>query len=359
MTEILRNRCALFERNRSAIAGKFLFEKAAMCIAAGLIFTGANKEADLARLKECRSILNRHTVFFSEYRETVKSALISEMALSDDAEQYIEDVKAVYTKLHKGHFRDNSYMVLAAMLICELDRQNDAERIVEKHNEIMKQMEKQHPILTDSEDISYVILLAMSDRPIDQILSDMNECLDYLKNTCKVKVSSDSVQRLSEILSLTDGDIREKCDKTVKLYDTLQSNKAATEDGYVFSSLGMLTGVKREPEIIVSEILEAYEYLKDCKGFDDKSNGKKQRLTVAVLLFADSCGSDITMINNALINNALSVIKAQQTATMITVISNLLSAVLSVVADKNSTETNSTDTDENKEQTMDSYKGQD
>ena len=60
------------------------------------------------------------------------------------------------------------------------------------------------------------------------------------------------------------------------------------------------------------------------------------------------------MINNALINNALSVIKAQQTATMITVVSNLLSAVLGVVADKSSTGSESTDTDKNAEQTMDS-----
>lgn len=354
MTENLRNKCDLFERNRSAIAGKFLFEKADMCIAAGLIFTGADKEADIEKLKECRSILNKHTGFFSEYRETVKTVLLSEMSLSDDAEQYIEDVKAVYKILHKGHFRDNSYMVLAAMLICELGRQDDAERIVEKHNEIMKQMNELHPILTDSEDISYVILLALSDRPTDQILGDMNECQDYLKNTCKVKAGPDSVQRISEILSLTDGDIKEKCDKTVRLYDTLLSNKAVTEDGYVFSSLGMLTGIDREPDIIVNEILEAYECLKDCKGFDDKPEGKKQRLTVAELLVADSYGSDPTMINNALINNALSVIKAQQTATMITVVSNLLSAVLGVVADKSSTGSESTDTDKNSEQTMDS-----
>ena len=141
MTENLRNKCDLFERNRSAISGKFPFEKAAMSIAAGLIFTQADKEADIERLKECRHILNRHTGFFSEYREAVKTALLRQMALADDAEQYIEDIKAVYKKLHKGHFRDNSYMVLAAMLICALGRQDDADRIIEKHNGIMKQME--------------------------------------------------------------------------------------------------------------------------------------------------------------------------------------------------------------------------
>ncbi|MBP0973123.1 MAG: DUF4003 family protein [Oscillospiraceae bacterium] len=349
MTENLRNKCELFERNRAAIAKKFLFEKAMMSIAAGLLFTGADKEADPDRLTECRSILNRHTGVFSEYRDAVKLALISEMALSDDAERYIEDVKAVYQKLHKGHFVDNSYMILAAMLICDLGRQDDADAVIEKHNALMKQMEKDHPFLTDSEDISFVILLALSDRPVDAILRDMEEGMVYLKTICKVRVGSDPVQRLSEILALTEGDIREKCDKVVRLYDALQQNKEATEGGDVFASLGMLIGMEEEPEVIVCEILDAYAYLKDNKLFDDKSDGKKQRLMLAELLVADCYGTGAAMIGSAFISSALSVIRAQQIATIISVVSHVLPAVLNAAADQSSSETSedtaSTETD--------------
>ena len=116
MTETLRNKCELFERNRAAISKKFVLQKNEMSLAAGLMFTSADREADIEKLEECRRILNRHTGFFSEYREAVKLVLLSEMSLSDDAEQYIVDVKAVYKELHKGHFKDNSYMILAAML---------------------------------------------------------------------------------------------------------------------------------------------------------------------------------------------------------------------------------------------------
>ena len=174
MTETLRRKCELFSANHTAISKKFMFEKDVMSIAAGLIFTGADQEADIEKMSGCRKILSEHTSFFSEYREDVKLALLSEMSLSDEPEQYIDDVKKVYKKLHKRKLRDNSYMVLAAMLICGLGRQDDADEIVEKHNELMKQMDKLHPILTNSEDISYVILLSLSDRPIDSIISDMN-----------------------------------------------------------------------------------------------------------------------------------------------------------------------------------------
>lgn len=340
MTENLRKQCELFERNRSAISGKFVFEKSLMSIAAGLIFTAAGREADIDRMKECQSILNQHTGFFSEYRDTVRLALLSEMALSDNPEQYIEDVKTVYKKLHRGHFENNSYMVLAAVLLCDSGRQNDTDEVIEKHNEIMQRMEKLYPFLTDSSDISYVILLALSDRTADAVIEDMTTCLDYLKKDLKIRTDSNSVQGLSEILALTDGDIRKKCDSVMQLYDALKEKKAEIGDGSVFSSLAMLTGTDEAPETIAGEIQEADEFLKDCKLFENNSENKKQRLMIAELLVASSCGTGSSMINNAFVNTALSVIKAQQIAAMITVFSNVLAGILSATADA-STETDS------------------
>ena len=336
MNENLKIKCELFEKNREVISKKFFLEKARLSIAAGLIFTGADKEADIEKMTECKSILKKNTGFFSEFRDSIKTVLLSEMALSEDAEKYIEGVKTVYNKLKKGHFKNNSHMILAAMILCDLGRQNDADAVVEKHNEIMKQMEKTHPILTDSEDISYVILLALSDQSVDLILKDMNECFDYLKNIRKVKVGSDSMQRLGEILAITGGDIKEKCDRVINLYELLQQNKTVTVNGYIFSTLGMLIGIDEAPENIVSEILQVYEYLKDCKGFDDNEDGKEERLMVAELLIAECYGTSTTMISNAFVGNALSVIKAQQIATTITVMANVLSAVVGVVADNES-----------------------
>ena len=343
MTDTLKYKCELLKRNHSVISKTFVFEKELMSIATGLIITGANREADIEKLKECRSILSKHTGLFSEYRDTVKLALLSEMALSDDPEQYIEDVKTVYNKLHKGHFKDNSYMVLAAMLLCDLDRQSDSDEVVEKHNEILQRMEKLHPILTDSSDISYVIMLALSDRTVDAIIEDMTVCLDYLKKDLKIKIGSDSIQGLSEILALTDGDIKAKCDSVMQLYDILQENKAEIGNGSVFSSLALLIGTNEAPEVIAGEIQEADEFLKSCKLFKEKTGleDKKQRLLFAQLLVASCYGTASSMINNALINTALSVIKAQRIATMITIFSNVLSAVLGAVADKHSTEEDS------------------
>ena len=329
MTDNLKKKCELLIQNRAAISDKFKFEKDVMSIVAALIFTGADKEADIEKLEECRKILSKHTSAFSEYRDAIKLALISEMALSGEPEQYIDDVKDVYRKLHKGKIKDNSYMVLAAMLICDLGRQDDADVIIEKYNEIMKHNEKQHPFLTDSEDIPYVILLALSGRSVDSVISDIDESFDYLKNICKIGSGSDSIQGLSEILALTDGDIREKCESVITIINALKAGKADI-GGYALPALGILINSGESAETIANDIIEADKYLRNCKGFDEKAAEIGQRMMFAASLAAVSYEAASPAISNICIGSAFSIIKPKQVATMITVTGNILPALLEV-----------------------------
>lgn len=337
MTDNLKKKCELLIQNRAAISDKFKFEKDVMSIVAALIFTGADKEADIEKLEECRKILSKHTSAFSEYRDAIKLALISEMALSGEPEQYIDDVKDVYRKLHKGKIKDNSYMVLAAMLICDLGRQDDADVIIEKYNEIMKHNEKQHPFLTDSEDIPYVILLALSGRSVDSVISDIDESFDYLKNICKIGSGSDSIQGLSEILALTDGDIREKCESVITIINALKAGKADI-GGYALPALGILINSGESAETIANDIIEADKYLKNCKGFDEKAAEIGQRMMFAASLAAVSYEAASPAISNICIGSAFSIIKAKQVATMITVTGNILPALLEVILSSGSSD---------------------
>ncbi|MBP5363366.1 MAG: DUF4003 family protein [Ruminococcus sp.] len=338
MTEVVKRKCELLVQNKIAISKKFMLEKAMMSMAAALIFTGEDKEADVEKMAECRKILSKHTGVFSEYRDTVKLALLSEMSLSEDPEKYIDDVKDIYKKLNKGNLTDNSNMVLAAMLICDLGRQDSTDKIIEKYNEIMKRMNKEHPILTDSSDISFVILLALSDKSIDSIIDDLNECYSYLKKECKVRADSDSIQGISEILALSDGEIKEKCDTVVKISEALKGNYSDIESGYAFTALGALIGIDETAEVLAGDIIGAEEFLKSSKGFSENTIEKKHRLMFAVLLVAESYGTSSSMINNTFISSAFGIIKAKQIATMITIISNVLPGILGAVVDKKTTE---------------------
>ena len=84
MNELIREKCDLLAGNCSAIHKKFLLEAKLMSVASGMIFTSADREADTAKMKECRKLLEKKTGILSNYRQTTELMILSKMALSDD-----------------------------------------------------------------------------------------------------------------------------------------------------------------------------------------------------------------------------------------------------------------------------------
>ena len=52
-------------------------------------------------------------------------------------------------------------------------------------------------------------VVRLTDKSADTIVKDIEEAYDYLKNTCKVKASSDAVQGISEVLAISYGDTKD------------------------------------------------------------------------------------------------------------------------------------------------------
>ncbi|MCR5205217.1 MAG: DUF4003 domain-containing protein [Lachnospiraceae bacterium] len=329
MREELRAKCELLIKNRDIIRDSFRFEKELMSIVAGLIFTGEDREADAEKLKECRKILKKNTGVFSKFRDEVELALLSKMVLSDNPEKYLNDVVTVYKEFVKKKIPDNSYVIQAAALLCEQGRMDCTDAVIERYKELMKLMNDEHPLITSSEDISYVMLLALTDRNIKVILNDIEECITYLKKTCKIDVGSNSTQGLGEVLALTDGDIKSKCDKVFSIYNLFKEKKEKYGTDCEFSALGSLVDIDAEPEVIVEEILEADAFLGENKGFkESKDFDRKKRMMFATILVAESYGKDSPSLSNTFISNSLQIIKAQQTAMWISLLLNALPSII-------------------------------
>ena len=64
MREKIRVRCELLKKNSKAIANEFSFENTLMSVVAGMIFTGAEKEADVER--NAKRYLQDIQVFFRD-----------------------------------------------------------------------------------------------------------------------------------------------------------------------------------------------------------------------------------------------------------------------------------------------------
>ena len=313
----------LLASNKNAIDKGFYFEMGMSQVVAGLLFAGAGQEADIEKMKEARNILKKKTGVFSAFRDATELVLLARMAMAPDMEQYIDDLIDVFNVLMKGKVFEDSYMVLTAMIIVDRGRKADAEEIKTTTDEIMKRMSKLHPILTSSEDLALAALLAMSGRTVDDVIFDMEECYKYTKKELKLKAESNSIQALSQILAITGGDIKAKCDKVAELFEAFKENGSKFGTYLEFPALGTLLDVEVPTDVLVPEIIEAADFLKKSKGFGGLSMDKKTRLMFAALLAGEvysggSSGAAYSAVNNAVVtNSAIAMVIAEETAIMV------------------------------------------
>ena len=227
-------------------------------------------------------------------------------------------------------------MALAAVLICDFGRQDEAEDLIAKAEQIKSLMNKEHPVLTSTEDTSFIMLLALTEKSVDTIIKDIDEAYDYLKRTCKVKASSDAVQGLCEVLAISYGDTKEKCDKVVRIFNTFSDRGAKFGTDSEFIVLGSLINANIDTDTLVNEVLEAEARLKDLKGFKDSEMDRKKRMMYASMLVAEVYGMQSAVIGNSIISNALSTVITKQIATAVSIAINLASAAIPSGNDKDS-----------------------
>ena len=251
--------------------------------------------------------------------------------MSEDPEKYIEAVVEAHDKVRKAKMKENDFTIIAAMLLCELGKSDKIDEVMERYNELMRRMEKDHPFLTNVTDSTYVMLLAISERDIDSIMSDMEDCIEYLKKTCKIKAGSDAVQGMGEVLALAGGNIRNRCERVDKIYALFKEKKAGFSGEWEFVTLGAMADIDAEPETLVDQVLEASEILKEDKQFADSKIDKSRRLMYAAMLVADCYRENSVVDDNTYISSTLGILKDQQTAAMISAMVQIIPGILEAV----------------------------
>ena len=320
MNTNIQRKIDLLAANKNAISKKFSMEGNMMSIVSAFIYTGAGKEADVERLKECRKILKQHTGLLSSFRSTTELAVISRMALSEDPEKYFLDVKAAYDKIGRGKFADNSFMIIAATCIVEQGRASEMDAVISKFNEIYKRMGKEHPFLTSSEDMSLAMLLALTDKSVDQIIADMETCYKYLKKESKMGAGSNAYQALSGVLAIADGNMVSRCDKATEIYKTFIAHKQKYGRDYEFESLGALVDVNVDTETLVTEIIEVADALKKHKGFGSWSIDQKMRLMFAGFLVSQEYSNVETSVTGTMLSSTIAAVIVEEIVIMMCII---------------------------------------
>ena len=314
MKTTVQTKCELLAENRNTINKGFMLENSLIKIASALVYTEADKTVDNAYLKECRGILRKNQGVFSDFRSISELMVSAKLAQQADPERYMEEISDTYKKLHQGKVFGSRYMVLAAMNICDAGMFAEADAVIEKTRAIMKGMNKAHPVLTNEEDTCFAVLLAMTDKSVEDILVELEETYQTLKKD--FSFHDNAVYSLAQVLTMQSGTVADKCAKVVRIYEAFRTAGVKYGKEYEFSSLGVLVGLDVRPEEIVNEVVEASDFLKARKGFGILDCSERQRLMFGAILYAGSFDGKGALSGASALESTIAIVIAEEIAFM-------------------------------------------
>lgn len=306
----LQKRCEMFITNRDIAKAALSWESAYVYPLCAALFTSKGIVANEQRLRECNGLLKQNTGIFSSFRGISKMATVAALALSENPADKLEKLLFVFDKL-KEVFWGSAYLTVAAAAITDFAEVSQYEAITKRTRIIYNHMKEAHPFLTSGEDSAFAALLALSGLNDQMVGQEMERCYQILKEHFW---SKNAVQSLSHVLALGNEAAEPKCERVIRLYQSLKEKGYKYGTAYELPTLGTLALTGADIRQLSQDIMEADGCLKTQKGFGAFGVGAKQRLMYAGMLVMNDAVPYTQTMEIAALNGIVSLVIAQQAA---------------------------------------------
>ena len=284
MYEKLEKRTALFGENYTVLKKTLKLQSAEMLTAAALVYALKDSKADPQRLKECKQTLKDGAGVLSVFRSTSEPLVLTHMALHNDPECSLDEIRQVYAALSKGKIIDSEYALCAAMILAEKTCSANREAYIRQTEELYVQMKENFSIGSKGEALPAAAMLAAADADAKSILQDAAECSALLKKIA----GKNERQSLSAVLALSPASPQEKCEKVKNILDLLKQKKHKYDKNCGLTVLGALALTDLAAEEIAEQIIFADDQIKKDKSFGAVVGIREalRRLYAAALVFS-------------------------------------------------------------------------
>ena len=312
MNNLLTERCNLLAENRNAVYKEFKWNNSLLAVASAMVFTNAGITADVEKMRTCKQLLKQDKSIFSDFRGIAELMVLSKMATSPEPGACLENLTDIYKTLHKNRVLGGSYLVASALTVYDSCKPSEYSAAAEKTKDIMKAMKARHPWLTSDSDLAFASLMAVSPKSVNRLIDECEACFEILKKS--FPYHKNAVQSLSQVLTVCNGDAQRKCDRVTEIFNALQNRKLKYGKEYELAALGVFANTNISADLLADEIGEAFNLLKEFKGFGSLSMTKYQRLMFASMLAAGIYTDSSEIADTAAFNSLLTAITAQQAA---------------------------------------------
>lgn len=280
-----------------------------------------NQYTNKEKIEENLKIIKDNTGIFSSFRGHSMYYIATLLSTKINVEGDFREILNIFQLLKDKKFWSDTYLPFVAITLYENKDKIDMYTCINNMKYVYEFMKKHHPFLTSTDDYCRIALIAINSKNLDKDLNYIEEC--YEKLSANGFYKSNNLQSLSHIMCFDKDRNDESINKIIRLKDKL-SKQNCKLDGYAYPLIGAISLLDCNEDIVVNQIKNVSEELKEVKGFGNWELGKNNRNMISAAIVASAYAdclkeeSNIYTISNNII---LEIIIAIEIACMLAMMS--------------------------------------
>jgi hypothetical protein len=309
MNAALDDKLSLLEKNMDSVTKQLKMISANTRLILAATYTASGDWFDETAFHKIDEQMKNGTGWFTVLSREIRYC-INAMLIQKNAEPDL--VRVIYGYLVKAGFARQQQTYIAAAILAGIDHIK-ALQISEKAFALYKLLKKEHPFLTNKNDVSLIVLLAQLEDGTTELLEKEERIYTYLDENGFRKC--DDLQTLACLLAyISEGNSLKLAQKAVRIMLALKDQRMRLRSS-CYPIYGVLALLADEHEAI-GRVIEFYQQIRDKK--ISLFIGKDLYFQTAASLFVNEVLSDEDKqkaLDPSLLVMTESVIRAQQAAT--------------------------------------------
>ncbi|MET1249889.1 DUF4003 family protein [Sporolactobacillus sp. STCC-11] len=309
MNAALDDKLNLLEKNMDLLTKQLKMISANTRLILAANYTASGERFDEAAFLSVDEQMKGATGWFTVLSREIRYC-INVMLIQNHSEP--DSVRVIYGYLVKDGFTRQQQTYIAAAILAGMDRR-EARRVSEKAFALYKLIKKKHPILTNKNDVSLIVLLAQLEEGVTELLEKEERIYTYLNENRFRKC--DDLQTLACLLAyISEGTSLRFAQKAVQIKSALE-DRGMRLRASCYPMYGVLALLANEHEA-AGAVSEFYQQIREKKL--SLFIGKDLYFQTAAALFVNEAlnGEDKhKSIDPSLLVMTEMVIRAQQAAT--------------------------------------------
>jgi hypothetical protein len=234
-----------------------------------LAYSFEGNHADPEILLESLKYVKKNTPWYSQLRASGVYTAACITASRKHIENEFPRFAECYKILKRSGFHSSGYLSAAAYALYSTTQQNLEQNKVEKAKIIYDAMRKQHPFLTSSDDYASAVILASSDRTVDDLITDAETTYKMLKESGLY--IGNGLQFLSYILVFDKESPENKATRCKQIISCLRDYKYRVSSMY-YGTIGFLALTGDRCEEAIKDVMDVIAFMKEnqCHGLGEK-----------------------------------------------------------------------------------------